>query len=247
MRFRREDLVALDGLLSRARFVVSMREVFDGKTAVDVIGLRHDVDGHAGSLTTACAIAEWEANRGYRSTFFLLHSAIYWDDDLALGEAVDYMTERGHEVGIHSNAIACALLNGGDPDTILTTALNRLRSYGVEVTGVAAHGDPLCYEDGKITFVNDEMFVECARPEMGSPTRSIERGHRRVVLRPRPLADFGLAYNSIFLPRGRYLSDSGGKWSEPVSGQEVKGEGQLHVLWHPDWWSGAFDLAARAA
>lgn len=238
-RMTSTDLAALEELLASAYAVVPMRDIHRSQLRTDaVIGLRHDVDDNPGSLRCATRIAAWEEEHGHRSTYFLLHTAHYWDDDLALGDAVEEIAGRGHEIGIHANAIVDALRNGGDPDAILTSALNRLRSYGVEVTGVAAHGDSLCYAgNGELRVVNDEMFTECARPEMGSPTRSVEFGHRRVVLAPRPLADFGLEYDTHRLPHGRYLSDSGGRWNEPFPG---KGEGQLHVLWHPDWWVRVF-------
>lgn len=239
MTFRREDLVALEGCLSSARYVVSMREVYDGKTDDDVIGMRHDVDGNPGALDTALRLSRWEADHGWRSTYFLLHTAPYWRDDLALGSAVEVIAGEGHEIGIHTNALTVALRSlREDADSVLTAALNRLRSYGVEVTGVAAHGDPYCYDsEGRLRYVNDEHFVECARPELGESDRWITAGCQRMKLEPRPLAFFGLDYDTHRLPHGRYLSDSGGRWNEPFPGE---GTGQLHVLQHPDWWGRAF-------
>ena len=62
--------------------------------------------------------------------------------------------------------------------------------------------------------------------------------------RPRlkPLAHFDLDYDANWLERGRYLSDSGGRWStrfETVAGG-FPFAGQLHMLVHPDWWAEAF-------
>jgi len=233
--FSREDLIDLENLLESSAGVVAMLDIHQGAhTDPYLIGLRHDVDDNAGALNTAVKIAEWEHERRFRSTFFLLHTAPYWEDDLALGDAVDRIVGYGHEVGIHANAIAQALKVGGDPHEILHQALNRLRSYGHPIVGMAAHGDRLCHLAG---FVNDEQFTECARPEMGEPRRFVAWGNRRLQLEPRPLADFGLEYDTHRLPHGRYLSDSGGKWNEPFPGS---GSGQLHVLWHPDWWGRAF-------
>ena len=233
-RFTERDLDDLNQLLSGASEVVPMRAIWEGERDPAVIGLRHDVDDNQGSLETAVAIARWEQRQGYRSTYFLLHSARYWADDLRLGAAVDAIAECGHEVGIHADAIAQALLTGDDPHVILERALNRLRSYGQPIIGMAAHGNALCHRSG---FVNDEQFVECSRPECGEPDRFVTWGYRRLKLEPRSLADFGLLYDTHRLPHGRYLSDSGGSWNEPFPG---KGDGQLHMLWHPDWWSQAF-------
>jgi GNAT superfamily N-acetyltransferase len=237
----RHDLDLLDEVvLATAREVVPMLAVHEGARQPDVIGLRHDVDENPGSLDTAVKIARWEADRGYRATFFILHTARYWRDERRLRGSLASIAECGHEIGIHANAIAAALRGQGDPHLILEEAIGRLRSFGHPVVGVAPHGDGLCRDAaGRVWFVNDEQFVECARPEMGSPDRLLQNGETIVRLNPKPLADFGLVYETNSLPRGRYLSDSGGRWSSEFA-VAVSGPGQLHILWHPDWWQNAF-------
>lgn len=233
----RRDLAELDRLLSSADAVVPMREIHAGAHHPDVIGLRHDVDDNRGSLDTALEIAIWESSRGYHSTFFLLHTASYWrrPDFLQIADTIE---ARGHEVGIHANAIAHALRKGGDPAEILHAAIEELRNHGLAITGVAPHGDELCHQVG---FVNDEMFAECARPDVGAPDRLLEHDGNAVRLAPVPLAEFGLEYETYRLPRKRYLSDSGGSWNVPP-GSIDRRPGQLHILWHPDWWPEAFDV-----
>lgn len=233
MTFERYHLTELAELLAEARAVVSMRQVYEGATADDVIGLRHDVDDNRGSLKTAVRMAEWEEKHGYRSTYYLLHTASYWGAPGFPG-AVEFIAGCGHEIGIHTNAITEALQTGRNHHDILAEAIGYLRRLGHEIVGVAAHGDPLCYE---AHYINDEMFLECARPEMGEPDRTISYGSRELPLEPRPLAAFGLLYDTHRLPHGRYLSDSGGRWNEPFPGI---GTGQLHVLQHPDWWGRVF-------
>jgi hypothetical protein len=96
-----------------------------------------------------------------------------------------------------------------------------------------------------VLFVNDEMFVECRRPDMGAADRELEHGGTLVKIEPRPLSDYHLGYDANWLPRKHYLSDSGGVWSQPVLGVEQGfGTGQLHMLVHPDWWAGAFERVA---
>lgn len=263
--FQADDLAEMDELLlSRASAVVAMEDVHDGHRDPNSIGLRHDVDaGHA--LDTAVKIAEWEAGRGYRSTYYVLHTSPYW---LAKGflEALDSIAKHGHEIGIHSNALAEALRTGRDPDLILDEALSTLRAFGFQIRGVAGHGDPFCNRDrapGEITFANDEHFVECARPQEGKPDRTITRGNISLTLKPRPLADFGLDYEALVTAhavRGVKpfrISDSGGRWlnpgweetvekwnherkSHPAVTWPIQNIGQLHFLWHPDWWQQAF-------
>jgi hypothetical protein len=239
--FLADDLAELDeALLSRASGVISMREVYEGNRNPNFIGLRHDMDNF---LRGSVELAEWEAERGYRSTFFVLHDSPYWDD-LALPVALEHIAGLDHEIGLHANGIAEALKGGGDPDEVLFSALERLRGWGHNVFGVVAHGDPLCYEYG---FVNDEQFTECARPEMGDPDRWLSDV---VQLRPRPLSDFGLEYESYRLGRALYLSDSGGSWTPDFSEiveQFPTLRGQLHILQHPCWWPAAFPTLVEAA
>lgn len=266
--FGPDDLAELDErFLSRASAVIAMQEVAAGNTGHTTVGLRHDCDaGH--SLATAVKMARWEAERGYRSTYYVLHTSPYWRYP-EFPRMLEEIACLGHEIGIHADALAEALKTGGDPDTILDVALATLRGYGFSVRGVAGHGNPLCNRDagpGEITFANDEQFVECARPQEGPPDRTITRGNVSLRLRPRPLADFGLDYEALVLglPHPFRFSDSGGKWLRPgwdetivkfaatvaVAASDVvdpRETRQLHCLVHPDWWASAFSREAVAA
>lgn len=250
--FTPADLAELDDLLlARATAVVSLREVHAGNRHADVIGLRHDVDGvSAGALNalpTALRLARWEADRGYRSTYYLLHGAPYWVGG-NLQAAVEQLSLLGHEVGIHANALADALRGGGDPAQILHDAIGELRGFGAVIRSVVGHGDQICRDAG---FANDEMFLECARPNEGEPDRILEHAGRRVQLEPRSLAEFGLDFEAVRVGPRWVNSDSGGRWLFPFEdtverfGESLRGaaaslrQGQLHLLIHPDWWEKA--------
>lgn len=259
--FQPADLAELDELfLDRADAVVAMQEVHAGNRAPTVIGMRHDCDaGH--SLATAVKMAEWEAERGYRSSYYVLHTSPYWGTP-GFRESLERVAVLGHEIGIHNNALAEALRTGRDPSDILWQALDELRGWGFQVRGTAGHGDPFCNRDrapGEITFANDEMFLECARPKEGPPDRVITRGNISLKLNPRPLADFGLDYDALWLGMNRPFrcSDSGGKWLNPgfeETADKFAGilrspanNPQLHLLIHPDWWAQAFTRMEVAA
>lgn len=211
-----------------------METIAAGDTDARTIGLRHDVDNE---LASALAFARWEAARGYRSTYFLLHSAPYWDAG-DLPAAVTGLLALGHEVGIHNNAIAEHLRTGRDPHDILGEATERLRALGATVTGTVAHGDRLCRER---SFINDELFEECVR--FGDELWLGGGPHRigAIPVERRPLAHHGLSYDSNWLHRPFYASDSGGVWqgcSDRVPGHDFSG--QMHLLIHPCWWKQAF-------
>ncbi len=210
-----------------------MGEIADGNHDERVIGMRHDVDNE---IMPAVAMAAWEAERGYHSTYFILHTAPYWQDKERLKAALLAIRGLGHEIGFHVNAITQAIETGEDPLDIALDASDELRSYGCDVRGVVAHGDTACYVHH---FINDEIFLESPRSEYGAPDRFISRG---VKLDPISRADLGFDYDPNWLPRGEYLSDSGGRWSKPFAqvADEWPSAGQLHMLVHPDWWDEAF-------
>ena len=232
--FRADDLVALDGLLEQATAVVTMAEIHAGVTDPRIIGLRHDVDN---VIEPAVEMAAWEAERGYRSTYFVLHTAPYWRDKDLLYRSLEAIVDHGHEIGIHNNALAESVRTGRDPRSILVEAIVELHMLGHTVKGTVAHGDNDCYgADGKVRFVNDELFTDCVRPELGNLDG----------LKREPLASFDLDYDANWLERGAYLSDSSGRWSAPgfdLVEQEFPFPGQLHMLVHPDWWQEAFVAA----
>lgn len=237
------DVLELEGLLDLASDVVALRDLphyADACPWIDVIALRHDVDDNPGAIDAAVQMATWEAARGYESTYFILHTARYWDERETRAKLEQIACLR-HEIGIHANAIPAALATGETPARILSDALDRLRSWGFDVTGVAPHGDPSCYgPDGALRFVNDEVFTECARPELGEPDRQIEG----ITLDPRPLADYGLEYEAYRLPRAAYLSDSGNRWTPSIAQARAQFEAgldaPLQILQHPDWYTAAF-------
>ncbi len=230
--FQPDDLEALDDLLGLATAVVPMADIYDGADDRRIIGLRHDVDN---VIEPAVEFALWEADRGYRSTYYILHTAPYWDDKRLLTDSLETIAGLGHEIGIHNNAIAEATRTGRDPRLILVEAIVELTGYGYKPRGTVAHGDPACYgADGNVRFVNDQLFTECPRPRYLLPTEPVS------------LARFDLEYDANWLGRSAYLSDSGGLWSTPGFDQTRNrfppADGQLHVLIHPDWWAEAFEI-----
>lgn len=236
------DLRDLELLLEQADDVVTMREIANGNHSPGTIGLRHDVDN---TFDACVELARWEAERGWRSTWFVLHDTDYWNDEAVLRPGLEEIVSLGHEVGLHTNAITVALMTGRDPAYVIDEAVARLRSWGHRVDGVVAHGDPLCYVAG---FINDETFEECARPEMGAPDRTLAHRGISVTLQPQPLARWGFTYDAYRVgARSLYLSDSGGQWNEPILEMTDRfplDDGQLHVLQHPCWWVDAFQLVS---
>ncbi len=229
--FQHYDLEEFEELLERASAVFTMREAFLSPNRPG-IALRHDVDN---AIEPAVRMAEWEAARGYRSTYFILHTAPYWQEKDILAVALETIMDCGHEIGFHLNAIPIAIRTGRSPVEIAAEALSELRGYAYDVTGVVAHGDSMCHHYG---FNNDEIFTECRRHGNGAADRRI--GDTLVTLKPVSRMTLGLEYDPNWLSRAGSISDSGGHWSTRFEDVTIPYKGQLHILQHPDWWADAF-------
>lgn len=242
--FQADDLQDLLGLYERAARVVAMEDVFDRDPWLpSVIGLRHDCDN---VILPAVDLARWENQNGIRSTYYILHTSPYWENKPFLQESLEAIVAEGHEVGIHNDALTVALQTGRDPVEVLEEAIGELRSYGHEIRSTVAHGHQICRKAG---YVNDEIFDSCGRPDQGAPDRTLRYDGRTVTIQPVSLARFGLDFDANWLPRGDYLSDSGGRWSQDFDQvkRALPARGQLHVLQHPDWWAEAFQRVGAVA
>jgi hypothetical protein len=238
--FRQGDLAALDVLLLEAANVVPMVDVFEGAHAPDVIGLRHDVDN---VIEPAVRFAEWEADRGYRSTFYILHTAP------CTGRTSGCCVSRA--TGSSSAATSSASTTTRSPKRPAPASrqrrcfTRRSPNSGRTATRSAAPSLTATRLVATLTATFGSSTTRCS-PNAREATTGLPRAPvAGVNVVPVSLAAFGLEYDANWLPRGHYLSDSGGKWSQPF-GDVAYGfpfDTQLHMLVHPDWWTEAFTTA----
>lgn len=265
--FDEDEFDRLVSLIRGADMVLPLREI--NRMPVErwprkLLALRHDIDN---DVDNAVTIAEREAKLGIRATFFVLHSDWYYFGENGrptrhVFKALSRISDLGHEIGLHNNALGVALRSGDDPIHVLRRELKRLRRWGHDVVGTAAHGDRILREADRFNY---ELFEECPPPGTPKPDtisftdqgtgEAKEQSFRRVSMRA-----LGLEYEAGFLPNRYYLTDSGGYWRgfhfPPPTGfdgryaehlvpeQEVRDlfereGGFIQVLNHPVWW--AFD------
>jgi hypothetical protein len=208
------------------REIVPLREFARG--AGD-LALRHDVDSR---LDSAARLARLEHERGLRATYFVLHTAPYWDG-VDLVHRLRHLQELGHEVGFHNDLVTAWRVGGVDPREVLEKALARLRGGGIEVVGAAAHGSPWCHRLG---FHNNYVFAGWDEPQPGFPSRDVPE-----KLDP---AEFGLEYEAYHVPHDAYFSDSSfadGRRAHPADLDLRPGQRTI-VLVHPCHW----DASPRA-
>jgi hypothetical protein len=230
-RLHADDLAKLDAFLADSKGVVPLRDVARGNGKRGIVALRHDVDHN---LEHAIKFAEWEAERRYAATYFVLHTAWYYEDKDALFAGLERLVDLGHEVGLHSNATVLAAeayeprarwhtpakrLSNGVEDTladILDEELGLLRDAGFEIVGVAAHGDIRCYQMG---VVNELRYTHL------------------------DLGRFGLEYDADALARGSVgLSDNHGEIHGSLLRQQK--DRQTFAVLHPCHWSLPIEVSA---
>ncbi|MDX6492290.1 MAG: hypothetical protein QOH02_225 [Gaiellaceae bacterium] len=227
---RRFTYAEYDRFLDRleGRDAVPLREFAEGHGDT---ALRHDVDDR---LESALELARREHARGLRATYFVLHTAPYWTRDDLL-DRLGQLQALGHEVGWHNDLVTLALVHGGNPAEYLRRELDRLRSAGIDVVGVAAHGSPWCHRLG---FHNDYAFADLPQPIPGFPTRFEPIG---------TLADFGFDYDAYSLGEDTYFSDSRfdrGRRAHPSNFRLEPGRRAI-VLTHPCHWDASTAAKTR--
>ena len=211
----------------------------------NILLIRHDVDH---DHHTAVKIARWEASKGLKATYCLLHTAWYYgrlqDEKIIhtdeLIECAQTIQDLGHEINLHNNFVSVALKEGIDPVKLLGEELDFFRSIGIVISGTSTHGDKLCRE---LNFRNWELFTECCDDRFGGP-RTVEYGNNRVKLGEVSMKDFGLEYEAYDIARDSYYTDSGGKprMRKNLPGRKSfgrldPGEGTVAgILTHPIYW-----------
>ena len=134
--FNQLSLDNLNKFLASATAVVPYKEAADGTAPPGSVAMRHDVDH---DIEKALQFAEWEHHYGYRSTYFLLHSANYYTNNPGFDSAILYLRELGHEIGLHNDALCACDGNLGDAVITIQNELNYLRNF-YPVVGIADHG-----------------------------------------------------------------------------------------------------------
>lgn len=235
---------------------VTVKEFFENTHVFNLIALRHDVDH---DLDLALELSYWEKEYGIRSTYFLLHSAGYWNDSGFMEKCLQ-IQDFGHEIGLHLNVIS-EWMKGrlNDVFPYLEELVNQFREAGIRLSGVSTHGDKLCYERQFINYwcfselrpsdpvktesgicaegiaVNDKNF-QIKYPETH---RIVRNDGKAFDLWSVSMKRLGIVYDASHVQCDSYFTDTGGGWyrsEDPLKCNLSSGRHQ--ILMHSINWRG---------
>ena len=200
MAFTHDDLIDLkDFLMGFNRTVPYIAVARDAAYPGD-IALRHDVDH---SIVKAHKFAEWEYANGFRSTYFILTTADYYNDP-ALPNYLNDMISWGHEIGFHNDAL-CAM----DGDVVAAADYIHHHKKKIE-DSLSTHYSLLGIADhGGSPHTNGDIWNHYT-PEF-----------------------FGFEYEAYQLQRSAntFISDNQGKWRSPL--KHAQTYMLIHPTWWP--------------
>jgi hypothetical protein len=211
-----------------------------------VIGLRHDIDV---DLNVAYQFSEIESKLGFRSTYFVLHTAPYY---LASPNNMAVHTEkiipilktmqdgRHFEIGWHNDLVTLQVVYNINPVTFLHSELKWLRSNGINIVGTASHGSNYCK---LYNYLNFYFFEECTNPVVRNFVNNITVpvGDKKIDIMKGKLSDFGLQYEAYFLNNNKYFSDAsitnGVRWNIGMFDlSQLQAGDRVIILLHPIHW-----------
>lgn len=128
------------------RFVPLKEFIKEREVGEKIIGLRHDVDSE---LNHALKIAEIEHRANIKATYFVLHTAKYFYKDIKNDILNDKIIKKlkclqntfGHEIGLHLDLMPIEIIYKKDPSLYLKQLLDYLKKEGINIIGVAPHGN----------------------------------------------------------------------------------------------------------
>jgi hypothetical protein len=211
-----------------------------------VIGLRHDVDL---DLNVAYQFSQIEYNLGFRSTYFILHTAPYYlenSNNMAVHTEniipilKKMQNEKHFEIGWHNDLVTLQVVYGLDPVLFLHNELRWLRTNGLKIYGTASHGSNYCKS---LHYINYYFFEECSYPVVPNFESNVtvtKDGKANTLIKGK-LADFDLKYEAYFMNNNKAFSDAlitnGIRWNiGKLDLDQLKTGDRIIILLHPIHW-----------
>lgn len=219
------------------------------------IALRHDIDY---DLDLALEFAHLEHAMGHQATYFLLDTTEYWHKADFIDKALQ-IQDFGHEIGLHVNSLAkWAAGQCSSPEYDFKSNIAYLRDSGLKISGIAAHGDPNCYNynisnywmfsdlkpedpfEAENGITAEGIFDRATKRTLTYPKNHIVKNHlgEQIELWKTSMRASGVQYHATHIKSNNYFSDSGGKWRNDLNPTERPLTGSTQLLIHPEHWKG---------
>lgn len=211
-----------------------------------VIGLRHDVDD---DLEVAYKFSETESRLGFRSTYYILHTAPYYladSNNMAVhSEKIlpvlrSMQNDRKFEIGWHNDLVTLQAVYNIDPVSFFHNELAWLRSNGINIYGTSSHGSNYCYT---YKYLNYYFFEEYTSPVVGQFVNNLTLpiNGNVVPMKKGKLSDFNLEYEAYFINNNKYFSDAsvtnGIRWNiGNLDLNKLQAGDRVIILLHPIHW-----------
>lgn len=197
-----------------------------------IIGYRHDVDSE---LDHALKIAKIEHDLGVRSTYYVLHTAKYFYKNVSKDILNDSLIEKllylqntlGHEVGLHIDLMPIEVIFKKDPVEYTKNLIQFLKENGINIVGVAPHGNLFHDVYRKKYKIENKEFINNI---FADPYINFNTGM------------FNVDYEAYSLEHDNYLSDASfienKRWDfSRVEEDFFKKTGRTIVLTHTIHWA----------
>jgi hypothetical protein len=220
------------------------RKTFNNKKIV--IGLRHDVDN---DLNVAYRFSEIESKLGFRSTWFILHTAPYYlanANNMAIhsGRIIPILkslqNDKKFEIGFHNDLVTLQLIYNLNPVAFLHNELKWLRSNGINIIGTSAHGSNYCKAYHYMNFYFFHDFTYPVVPKRENNIYVPINGVNIPIIKAN-MTDFNLKYEAYFLNNNKAFSDAvitnGVRWNIGMLDLNQLNTGdRIIILLHPIHW-----------
>ena len=205
-----------------------------------IVALRHDVDL---DINSAIKMAEIEHKHGMQSTYYILHTAIYYGviknglfkrNKRMLPKLKVIQNKYKHEIGWHNDLVTIEIIHKVNPIKFLQEELEWLRENEIEIVGTAAHGSEYC----PIYAYHNNYFFK----DFYLDINSIKVDNNEITISKGYLKDFGFEYEAYHLDNSHYFSDcsfveGGGRFhTDMINLEDLKEGDKVIVLTHPCHW-----------
>jgi hypothetical protein len=220
------------------------RNTFNSKKII--IGLRHDLDN---DLNLAYQFSETESKLGFRSTYYILHTAPYYlansdnkaiHSDRIIPTLKAMQNDKHFEIGWHNDLVTLQAVYNINPVAFLHNELAWLRSNGINIYGTASHGSNYCYT---YKYLNYYFFEECTYPVVGQFVNNLTLpiGGKTAPIKKGKLIDFNLQYEAYFIDYNKYFSDAAItnniRWNiSMLDLTQLRAGDRVIILLHPIHW-----------